>query len=346
MGKSDGVFAIRVGRQTGIFDTWEECKAHTHGYPGAQFRKWPTHAAAQAYLDEFHKSAGNVFPVKPPSTTRATANARVSAAPYSIPNMASKSSAKPDVSTVDDGQDLADAQSDAIVVYTDGASKNNQDAASRIAGYGVHWARGRPSNIEGDIAARCPGLGQTNNIGELLAIIRTLELTQDDPRPLRIYSDSKYSIDCFGYVKGWSARGWKKSDGGTIANVEMIKYMDALRRLRGIRGWEFKIEHVKGHASSVGNNTADSLANQGCLLPLDSAEPDWVAKWEAIEALIDAETRSKGRPVELHTTVKEDTDGASLVTKSAEVSTSSGLDDFSDIPLLSNNELLEELAAA
>lgn len=99
--------------------------------------------------------------------------------------MAQKSAGKQKVLVHNADQELDDALSNSIVVYTDGASKNNQDAKSRIAGYGIHWARGRPVDVEcaivyfmpcfeplyglrGDIAARCPGTGQTNNIGELL----------------------------------------------------------------------------------------------------------------------------------------------------------------------------------
>lgn len=105
-------------------------------------------AEAQAWLDEFHQSAGNVFPSKDPSTTRSIASARTSAAPYSKPNMGQKLLGKQKAQTPNHDHELEDAISNAIVAYTDGASKNNQDAKSRIAGYGIHWAHGRPTDVK------------------------------------------------------------------------------------------------------------------------------------------------------------------------------------------------------
>ena len=44
------VYAVKKGKKTGIFATWEECKANVHGYPGAQFKSFATKAEAEAYL--------------------------------------------------------------------------------------------------------------------------------------------------------------------------------------------------------------------------------------------------------------------------------------------------------
>lgn len=39
---------------------------------------------------------------------------------------------------------------------------------------------------------------------------------------------------------------------------------------------QVEFQYVKGHSNEPGNDAADSLANQGCLLPV-VAEPDWAA---------------------------------------------------------------------
>lgn len=44
------VYAVKKGRETGIFSTWEECKQKVHGYPGAQYKSFPTLKEAQDYL--------------------------------------------------------------------------------------------------------------------------------------------------------------------------------------------------------------------------------------------------------------------------------------------------------
>ena len=44
-------YAVRAGRETGIFETWDACKAQTSGFPGAIFKSFLTRAEAEAYLD-------------------------------------------------------------------------------------------------------------------------------------------------------------------------------------------------------------------------------------------------------------------------------------------------------
>lgn len=44
------VYAVKKGRETGIFSTWEECKQKVHGFPGAQYKSFSTLKEAQDYL--------------------------------------------------------------------------------------------------------------------------------------------------------------------------------------------------------------------------------------------------------------------------------------------------------
>lgn len=44
------VYAVKKGLKTGIFSTWEECKKQVHGFPGAQYKSFPTMQEAEAYL--------------------------------------------------------------------------------------------------------------------------------------------------------------------------------------------------------------------------------------------------------------------------------------------------------
>ena len=43
-------YAVRAGRKTGIFETWDECRAQTTGFKGASFKSFPTLAEAEAYM--------------------------------------------------------------------------------------------------------------------------------------------------------------------------------------------------------------------------------------------------------------------------------------------------------
>lgn len=47
----DGKFyAVKAGRQTGIFNSWEECKKQVDGYPSASYKSFKTAAEAAAYI--------------------------------------------------------------------------------------------------------------------------------------------------------------------------------------------------------------------------------------------------------------------------------------------------------
>ncbi|KZV66183.1 hypothetical protein PENSPDRAFT_667890 [Peniophora sp. CONT] len=168
-----------------------------------------------------------------------------------------------------------------ILAYTDGSAKNNQSPL-RIGGYGVHWGAGRPAG----------------------AIIRVLELTISDPRPLTIVSDSKYSIDCFDWLKGWRNRGWKKSTGEVPENLDLVRYMVALRTLRA---GSTIIQHEKAHKGDKkgailtphqrGNKIADSLANAGSDLPEEVAEKvsdeDWAKARASAEKRVEELNRKE-----------------------------------------------------
>nr|MBO6294861.1 RNase H1/viroplasmin domain-containing protein [Schwartzia sp. (in: firmicutes)] len=44
------VYAVRKGRLTGLFNTWDECERQVKGFPGAVFKGFPTEEEASAWL--------------------------------------------------------------------------------------------------------------------------------------------------------------------------------------------------------------------------------------------------------------------------------------------------------
>ena len=44
------IYAVKKGKKTGIFKTWEACKASVDGYSGAQYKSFFSEDEAQAYL--------------------------------------------------------------------------------------------------------------------------------------------------------------------------------------------------------------------------------------------------------------------------------------------------------
>ena len=43
-------YAVKVGKTTGVFETWEECEASVKGYPGALYKSFKSEAEAYAYM--------------------------------------------------------------------------------------------------------------------------------------------------------------------------------------------------------------------------------------------------------------------------------------------------------
>ena len=53
------VYAVRKGRTTGIFMSWDDCKAQVDGFPGAEYKSFSDPSDAMAYLGLTETSTGN-----------------------------------------------------------------------------------------------------------------------------------------------------------------------------------------------------------------------------------------------------------------------------------------------
>jgi ribonuclease HI len=120
------------------------------------------------------------------------------------------------------------------LAYADGACKGNPGPAG--LGVVLMDAEGRHELSEylGDA---------TNNIAELTAILRAVERSVPG-RPLRIFTDSTYSIGVL--QKNWKAK----------ANVELVAAVRAAMKRHG----QVMLFHVRGHAGIPLNERVDELA--------------------------------------------------------------------------------------
>lgn len=96
----------------------------------------------------------------------------------------------------------------------------------------------------------------TNNREEIKAILYAASQAILKGEHITIYSDSAYAIGSLStWIDGWASRGWKKSDGGTPENLDLIQAYYNLPRKNLIT-----MEKVKGHSSIKYNELADRLA--------------------------------------------------------------------------------------
>ena len=112
---------------------------------------------------------------------------------------------------------------------------------------------------------RCGGCPlTTNNEMELYAIYASMKdfiLKSESGDIIEICSDSSYCIDIFTkWAKGWQKRGWRKSDGKPIKNLDIIKAVWRLMGEINKKSCILKFVKVKGHSSNIWNNKADKLA--------------------------------------------------------------------------------------
>jgi ribonuclease HI len=125
---------------------------------------------------------------------------------------------------------------DAISVWTDGACTGNPGPA----GIGVVILDGKKRRELSEYL----GVG-TNNIAELMAIVRALEEVPTD-RTVVIHADSAYALGLLG--KGWKAK----------ANQELVA---ELRQAFSGRP-ATRLAYVPGHAGVLLNERADALARE------------------------------------------------------------------------------------
>ena len=48
-------YAVKIGKEAGIYETWDQCKTMVHGYPGAVYKSFSTREEALAFLGKENK---------------------------------------------------------------------------------------------------------------------------------------------------------------------------------------------------------------------------------------------------------------------------------------------------
>lgn len=204
-------YAVRRGRKPGIYRSWARCSEQVIEYSNARFKRFNNEAEALA----FYNDEEYVKKRRPSSEKEKGSPSK-----------------------------LVKLESDRLVVFTDGACKNNGylDASG---GIGIFFGDDDPRNISEEFPGK-----QTNQRSEMIAIIRCLEVT--DPKvPLEIRTDSKFSI---GSCTVWL----EKLTSGTKVDYALKDLMYRVSEL--LKDRDVIFTYVPGHASVYGNEQADKLA--------------------------------------------------------------------------------------
>ena len=108
-------------------------------------------------------------------------------------------------------------------------------------------------------AIRIPGQHQSNQTGEIAALVVALQLA-DLLTPLLCITDSRYVLDGLtDHLQSWEDRGW--------INVSNKEWFQAAAYHLRRRPAPTYFKWVKGHNQTYGNEEADRLAHEGSLKP-------------------------------------------------------------------------------
>lgn len=298
-----GYYAVKVGRQRGVFQSWDECKAAVQGHSNAVYKKFDSLSAADLFINapigasesltqfyqRFTGKGSSLRPSRDKSPDSASSNGptsrsadtyRISKHTNSYRDTRSSNSRSSGIRSGDvrvkDTKISSSSSASALkfplkLIYTDGACRNN-GKENAAAGYGVYFGPNDPRNLSRPLS----GPRQTNQRAELQAIDSALsqiqtEMTGNKPvQNYKIYTDSQYLKNCYtNWSVSWQKNNWISSGTGKpVENRDIIEpalvKMSIINDLRVKNGLNpIELEYVKAHNGDPGNEMADKLANGG-----------------------------------------------------------------------------------
>lgn len=197
-------YAVKVGMTTGIFETWDECKASVDGYPGALYKSFKNLSDAYAYMG-WEGQQMNIFNMDSFDTP----------------------SDKPIENEESPDLDKPFSTSTKAVAYVDGSF----NAETNVFGYGVVMFH-NGEEIHLSKAYDDEEMASMRNVaGEIYGSMAAMEYAiEHKVKHLSIY------YDYMGIAK-WCTGEWKTNKAGTIAYK---KFYDKVKRKVNITFYKVK----------------------------------------------------------------------------------------------------------
>lgn len=228
-------YAVHKGIIPGIYDTWDKTKKQIYKFKGAKYKKFESYEDAKIYV-------------------------RTGIVKATLQKINSSKDKKDKTKLINKPiLNFVNPENDSIkntrIVYTDGATSNNQESNKAKGGCGVYFGYDTPNNLSIPFNDR-----PTNNRCELYAIILSIQsnldfLYSNENNKLVIYTDSQYCMLMINKIKD-------KPIQMSYANYNMLMLLYFL--LKPIRE-KVIFKHIKAHTNekdihSIGNMMADKLA--------------------------------------------------------------------------------------
>nr|WP_314634237.1 ribonuclease H family protein [uncultured Oribacterium sp.] len=228
-------YAVKIGKNPGIYSSWAECEKQVKGYPNAQFKKWKTREEAEAYIN----GSGNAKPYgsgmssisfasKTPSSRKEKENATL------LPVKDGSLSAI---------EELFQSTKTDCIAYVDGSFEKDNG----VYGYGVVFIEKNGTIEEHFDSGREESYQSMRNVsGEILGALKAASLAVE-----KGYSSIAIFHDYQG-IASWATGEWKCNKEKTIEYRE--KMLEFQKKLI------ISFHKVQAHSGDYFNERADLLA--------------------------------------------------------------------------------------
>lgn len=246
-------YAVKVGENPGIYNTWAECEKQVKGYPNAQFKKWKTKEEAEAYIRAGKNPIGSTSTATPPaselSATSSFSDTNSSASKAKV-LAAKEGKEKTNALPQQDGsfpaiEELFERINTDCIAYVDGSFEKN----SGIYGYGVVFIEKDGSIEEYFDSGKEESYQSMRNVsGEILGALKAAALAiEKEYSSLAIFHD-------YQGIASWAIGDWKCNKEKTIEYREkMLEYQKKLK---------ISFHKVLAHSGDFFNERADVLAKK------------------------------------------------------------------------------------
>ncbi len=228
-------YAVRVGHNPGIYVTWSDCENQVKGFPGAQYKSFPTEAEAKTYMGTVSVANHSIAKQRGAKKTSLGASKRRSVGEYLK-------------TQTDDISQIVESDPCEVRAFIDGSF----DKRKGVVGSGGVILLGT-EEIEFSLSSTEPNhVAYWNVSGELLAALHVVDYALDHG-----YTSCSLYYDYMG-IEMWATGRWKTNNPLTTHYAKRMK--EASKQLR------IDFHKVKAHSGIAYNDRADALAKQGTLL--------------------------------------------------------------------------------
>ncbi|XP_061168110.1 ribonuclease H1-like isoform X1 [Saccostrea echinata] len=308
-------YAVRQGRNAGIYNDWDSCKEQVHGYSGARYKKFSTAAEAQAFVDGsdsggsssycrgYSSYSGGYSSYSSSGNSGYSRQSYSSASDYGeLQGYSSSAGQSCDLTPSYGGGSNSHYTHSQQKKYTSGHrstpySNSSRQYATSSSSSGSSSTETEDDHVYTDGCCRnngqkgsVAGIGvywgpdHPCNVSEKLpgrptnnrAEIHAARVAVKQAKERKMRSVTVVTDSQF-LINGMTSwiHSWKKN-GWTLSDKSKVKNVEDWKALDAeMKDINVKFKHVRGHTGVDGNEEADRLANEGAMKNASRTGKSW-----------------------------------------------------------------------